>query len=291
MSLLPAATEIVAALGGQHLLVGISHECDYPPSIRDRPRLTASPVDPSAPGEVIDRTVRALLEAGQPVITVDAEALRRLRPDLVLTQELCAVCAATDAGLRDLAGALEPAPRVHPLGARTLEGIIRDLHEVGALIDRRDDAAEVEAGMRYRLRQLGAVPHDPSPRVVVVEWLEPLYLAGHWVPDLVAAAGGVDVGARPGAHSARSEWDTVRALAPDLVIVALCGFDLERNVREWERWAGSASGAAARGLGCPIWTLDGNAYTSRSGPRVVEGAELIQAIIRNRPGPAIRRLA
>ena len=280
-SLLPAATEIVAALGAEEHLVGISHECDYPPAITDRPRLTWSSIEPERSSAEIDEQVRRLRGSGRPVIVVNGPALRAARPDVVLTQDLCDVCAVIDGNVRDLAGAIDPPPAVLPLTARTLDGIFSDIRSVAGALRRERSAVELVDGLRSRLATLAAGRTRPAVPVVVVEWLEPLYLGGHWVPELVRWAGGRDVGAEPGAHSARSSWADLAALEPQLILLALCGFGLERARAEWRRFlaTGSADAGCAAALTAPVWVLDGNAYTSRPGPRVVCGAELISHAI------------
>jgi iron complex transport system substrate-binding protein len=285
VTLLPGATEIVAALGGAGSLVGISHECDYPASITHLPRVTSTPIDADAPGAVIDAEVRRLHEAGCPVIAVEAEMLARLRPELIVTQSLCEVCAVADGEVHRLAAVLQPAPRVLALSGRTLAGIMDDIRAVAAALDLPGEDDELIAGLESRLRRLKPVG-DRRPRVVCVEWLSPLYLAGHWVPELVAAAGGEDVGARPGSHSARREWTELPALDPDLVVVMLCGFDVGRAGRELLELAPDAS-AILRSV--PVWILDGNAYTSRPGPRVVDGAERLHAAMLGRELPGLTR--
>src|SRR3954471_6806894 len=186
ISLLPAATEIVAAVGEPGMLVGIYHECDAPPSVRHLPRVTTSPVQVDAPGSSIDAQVRLLRQSGQTVIAVDQEQIRRLPPYLILTRDLCQVCAVSDGQVHQLASLLDPAPRVLSLEATGLAGIWSDIARVGAALDREHEAEELVQRLRSRLESLaGARPND-VPRVVCVEWLEPLYLAGHWVPDLVA---------------------------------------------------------------------------------------------------------
>jgi iron complex transport system substrate-binding protein len=278
VSLLPAATEIVAALGAEDQLVGVSHECDYPPSVRRLPRVTATPIDPSAPSAVVDDAVRALRAAGTPVIGVDRDLLRRLRPDLLLTQDLCDVCAVGDGETTSLAGALDPPPRVLTLKGRTLDGVWEDVRAVGRALEQAAAANALVARLAGRLARLrvriGA--GRPRPRVACVEWLAPLYLAGHWVPELVEAAGGEDVGARPGAHSRTVTAGQLAALRPDLIVVMLCGMGLERALAELKR-------SPLPDLGTPVWVLDGNAYTSRPGPRLPEGAERIAAAIAGRP--------
>ena len=285
VTLFPAATEIVAALGGAGSLVGISHECDFPPSITHLPRVTSTPIDPTAPGAAIDAEVRRLHEAGRPVIAVEAEALARLRPDLVITQSLCEVCAVADGEVHRLGAALRPAPRVLSLSGRTLAGIMDDIRAVAGALGLEGEDDELIAGLESRLHRLPRVGHR-RPRVVCVEWLSPLYLAGHWVPDLVAAAGGEDVGARAGGHSARGLWTDIPALEPDLVVVMLCGFDLARTHREMTSLEPLASAALAS---VPVWILDGNAFTSRPGPRVVDGAERLHAAMLGHERPGLAR--
>jgi len=288
ISLLPAATEIVAALGGADRLVGISHECDYPPAVQHLPRVTSTPIDSSFGGAAIDAEVRRLREAGQALFVVDAAELRRLAPDLLITQGVCEVCAVSDGVVHRLAATMQPMPEVLSFEARDLAGIWRDIRHVGAAIDLADDAEELVAGLDTRLRHLRARRTEVRPwRVVCVEWLEPLYLAGHWVPELVAAAGGVDVGAEPGSHSERRTWQVVRALQPDIAIVMLCGFGTERSRQEIEALRDGEALAFFRDT--PTWILDGNAYTSRSGPRVVDGAERIEAALAGRPMPGLVR--
>jgi iron complex transport system substrate-binding protein len=284
ITLLPAATEIVAALGAGDRLVGISHECDYPPDLHHLPRVTASRVDPHAPGGVIDASVRALLAEGRPVIAVDGAALERLRPDLIITQALCDVCAVSDGQVHQLTATLHPAPRVLSLGARDLAGIWADIRAVGAALDL---TREADALIREREGRLASMAPSRAgrtsqafgiPRVLCVEWLDPLYLAGHWVPELVMAAGGEDAGAEPGAASTRRSWAEAARLRPDLIVVMLCGFDVSRSGDEL---AALTDPIALTLFGStPTWILDGNAYTSRPGPRVVEGAEQIRAAMR-----------
>lgn len=293
VSLLPAGTEIVAALGAEALLVGISHECDYPPSIAGLPRLTASPIDSSRSSAAIDAQVRALHASGGAVIAVDAAALREARPDLILTQGLCEVCAVVEGDVRTLAELLSPAPKVLPLTARTMPGIFADIEAIGGAVGKGAEARALNASLQRRLQSIRHHTTRPAPRVLVVEWLEPLYLAGHWVPEMVASAGGTDVGSAPGDHSHPRRWRDVITLAPEAIVLALCGFDLRRAIREWRGFlaGGTEAAAVARGLGAPVWAIDGNAYTSRPGPRAVEGTELIRRALLGCETPGVVRLA
>ncbi len=287
VTLLPGATEIVAALGGGGRLVAISHECDYPPSVQRLPRVTSTPLDPSLPGGAIDAEVRRLREAGRAVITVEAASLRALAPDLIITQDLCEVCAVADGEVHRLASALSPAPRVLALTGRTVAGVLADIRAVAAALDLTEEGDELTAGLHDRLARLRRCAPKPAPRVVCVEWLEPLYLAGHWVPELVAAAGGIDVGAEPGSHSAVSTWDAAAARRPDLIVVMLCGFGLERARAELDRLRDD--GAQRLFEAVPVWILDGNAYTSRPGPRIVDGAARLQAAMAGAEMPGLAR--
>jgi iron complex transport system substrate-binding protein len=287
VALLPAATEIVAALGDLGVLVGISHECDYPPAVQHLPRVTTTRIDVQADGAAIDAEVRRLRQSGQPIIAVDAGQLRRLAPDLIITQDLCEVCAVSDGQVRRLASTIRPTPRVLSLSAHDLEGIWDDIGAVGAALELEDEAEELVLGLRSRLRRLRSSTDGPRARVLCIEWLDPLYLAGHWVPELVDAAGGEDVGASPGSHSARRPWSELPRLRPDHILIMLCGFGIEQSRAELERLTDPA---ALELMGrVPTWIIDGNSYTSRPGPRVVDGATRIHSALGGTPMPGIER--
>jgi iron complex transport system substrate-binding protein len=275
ISLVPAATEIVASLGAGNSLVGISHECDYPPSVLHLPRVTSTPVDVSRPGPEVDATVRRLVEAGQPVITVDAALVESLQPDLVITQSLCDVCAVEAGQVRPLAEVLSAGASVLSLAGLTLAGVEDDIRRVAEALDLAAEADELIGGMRYRLQRIALSTGTARPRVVCVEWLDPLYLAGHWVPELVAAAGALDVGSRAGEKSQRRAWAEVVAMRPDVVLIMLCGFSVPRAQQEWAAFARANPATIAMLGAVPVRFVDGNAYTSRPGPRLVEGAEAI----------------
>ena len=288
VTLLPAATEIVAALGAGTSLVGVSHECDYPEWVSRLPRLTMSPIDPNATAARIDEDVRRLRAEGRPVIGVDGEMLRRLAPDLIVTQGLCEVCAVADGEVHRLATLLDPSPTVISLGATTLAGIWSDIHRVGETLGLTGEAERLVEALTRRLARLAtAAPSMRPRRIACIEWLAPPYLAGHWVPELVAAAGGHDVGARAGDHSTVRSWREVAALEPEMVLVMLCGFGVERATRDLD----ALTDPVARELleAVPVWVLDGNAYTSRPGPRVVDGAARIRAALDDKEVPGVRR--
>jgi len=277
VSLLPAATEIVAALGAAGWLVGVSHECDYPSLVRALPRVTGTALDPALPSGAIDRAMAAAQRSGVAPIQIDVGLLRRLAPDLIIGQSLCDVCAIGATELERAVAALDRRPSVVTLHAHDLARVLTDIQRVGEALGLTDEADELVAGLKYRLRKLRGDASTPlRPRVLVLEWLDPPYVAGHWVPELVAAAGGVDVGNRPGARSAARSWRELVALAPDAVVIACCGFDVARAQGEYE----SVTDRDARALFAGrVEFLDGNAYTSRPGPRLVDAAEWLAALI------------
>jgi len=290
VSLLPAATEIVAALGAVGRLVGVSHECDFPPEVRSLPRVTRTRIDPALPSGAIDRAMAEAKRAGVSPVEVDVNLVAHLRPDVLIGQSVCDVCAVGEGELARVVATLMPTPWVVTLHAHTLDEMFQDIRTVGEALELRDEAEELEAGLRYRLRRVAAHAQGPGnvgaqhaaplrkPGVLVLEWLDPPpYVAGHWVPELVALAGGQDVGSAPGERSRARPWEELAALAPDVVVVALCGFDIPRAQAE----LGAVTDGAARTLlGRRVEFLDGNAYTSRPGPRLVDAAETLARLIR-----------
>jgi iron complex transport system substrate-binding protein len=279
VSLLPAATEIVAAIGGAAFLVGVSHECDYPPEVQALPRVTHTTVDPALPARDIDRQMAAAKRSGVSPVEVDLPTLTRLRPDVLIGQSVCDVCAVGTDELARVVRALDPTPWVVTLHPHTLADVFGDVGRIGKSVARRDEAREVVTGLMQRMRRLEqSVAPRPTPvRVLVLEWLDPPYVAGHWVPELVAHAGGTDVGNTAGSPAVVRPWRELAATAPDLVIIALCGFDAARARRE----LAAVTDPDARALfSRRVEVIDGNAYTSRPGPRLVEAAELLARLIR-----------
>ena len=289
VSLLPAASEIVAALGAMGRLVGVSHECDFPPQVRSLPRVTRSRIDQAQPSGAIDRAVTEARRTGAPTVEVDVELVAHLRPDVLIGQSVCEVCSIGQADLARVVTTLIPIPWVVTLHAHTLDGVLEDIVNVGEVLELRDEAEELLAGLRYRLRRVGARGQGSAttvgaqhaaplrkPRVLVLEWLDPPYVAGHWVPELVELAGGTDVGGAPGEPSRRRTWADLATLEPDVVVVALCGFDSARARAELDAVRADVPRTL---LGRRLEFLDGNAYTSRPGPRLVDAAERLAALI------------
>ena len=281
MSLLPSATEIVYALGLGSDLVGVTFECDEPPSARAEKEVVVGGRDTSGmtPAE-IDGYVRDRLAKGEDLYTLHADALARLRPDLILTQDLCRVCALPSGHVSQALDYLGCRADVLSLDPYTLEEVLGTILAVGERTGTADRASRVVAGLRDRLDRVAArVAGRPRPRVAVIEWVDPPFAAGHWIPDLVTAAGGEPVAARPGQRSTPLTWTEVAAAEPDLVLVAPCGYHL----------AGAASQAAsvlAALPGVPVWAIDGDSLVVRPGPRLVDGVEAIAAILHPDAVPA-----
>jgi iron complex transport system substrate-binding protein len=267
VSLLPSATEIVAALGLVDRLVGRSAECDFPAEVRSLPVVTASRVDTSQlRGRTIDDAVRAAVAEGRSLYAVDEELLEELRPDLVLTQDLCTVCAVGSGELCAVAA------EVVSLNARTIDELCLEIEALAARLGVAARGAEVVAGMRGRIeavrRRTAGLPRPP---VFVAEWLEPPFAPGHWVPEMVEAAGGECLLGRAGEPSFAVSWDAVRAASPALVVAAPCGYDRPRAALEAE--------ASVPELGCPVVAVDANALFSRSTPRLADGVELLASLL------------
>ncbi len=279
VSLLPSATEIVAALGGVGNLVGITHECDHPPVVESRARVTECSVDAKATPAAIDAQVRSITAQGLPLYTLKEKLIRELRPDLIFTQALCEVCAVMETDVIAMAARLDPQPRVVSLSATSLDGVFNDIARAAAAMGLEDEGEELLAGLRARVRAV----HDtlkaakaPRPRVAMIEWGDPIFAGGHWVPEMVHKAGGVDVLAKAGEHSQVASLETVRAADPDVVLIAPCGYNLARAVAEAERLLALPEWSFLHTR--PVWALDANGLASRPGPRLVEGIEVMARI-------------
>jgi iron complex transport system substrate-binding protein len=278
VSLVPNATEILFALGAGDDVVGVSHECDFPPEARARPILTGSALAAGmAPAEV-DAAVSAQLASGASLYTLDESRLAALEPDLLFTQELCPVCAVSTAQVDGAVAPLPRCPEVVSLDPTRLEDVLADVLHVGARVGREAEAEALVDGLRRRLERIeGAVRGRPRPTVVALEWLDPPFLGGHWVPQMIAIAGGRDPFAvEPGERSRRATWGEIAAADPDWIVAMPCGFD-----------AAGAEAQVAKLAGHPIWeslsavragrivAVDANGCFSRPGPRLVDGIETL----------------
>lgn len=279
VSLLPSATEILFAIGAGDDVVGVTHECDFPPQARQRAVVTSSllPAGATSAG-AIDRHVRASVHAGSSLYALDAARLAQLAPDLIVTQELCAVCAVSYDVVARAARALPGEPRVVSLEPSSLEDVYATIVFLGELTGRARAAAEVVTGLRAREAVLRNTPHATRPRVLVLEWTDPPMSGGHWTPGLVELAGGVPLLAHPGANSQTLTWEAIAQSDPDVVIVVPCGFDFARAQTALAELAANATWRALRAVReGRVYALDGNAYVNRPGPRLIDSADRIAA--------------
>ncbi len=281
-SLLPSATEILFALGCGERVVGVTHECDFPEEAKEKPRLIRPRVDPTADPREIDRQVRALVDAGQSIYGVDADLLESLSPDLIVTQDLCHVCAASPEDLGAALARIARRPEVLTLTPHTLEDVFGDIERVGQAVGERERADELISKLRGRVEAVGhrVLQSGAAPvRVLCLEWLEPFYVAGHWVPEMVAQPEASDVFASVGQKSIRVTSEEIARCAADVMIVMPCGYGAERAAREFsemrlaERWAEMPAVRNGR-----VFAIDANSYTARPGPRLVEGVEMMLAM-------------
>jgi iron complex transport system substrate-binding protein len=275
ISLVPNGTEILFALGAGDLVVGVSHECDWPDEARRRPVLTGSALTPGMSAAEIDQAVAAQVGSGLSLYTLDEARIAALEPDLIVTQELCPVCAVSTA---QVDGAVRPLPRcpdVLSLDPRTLGDVLDDIRKVGEATGRESAAEALVRNLEDRLAAIAVrVAGRPRPRVAALEWLDPPFAGGHWVPEMLAAAGGDDVFARPGDPSRRLTWDELAAADPEVLVVMPCGFDATGAREQVERIADRAGWRELRAVReGRIHPVDANGCFSRPGPRLVDGIE------------------
>jgi iron complex transport system substrate-binding protein len=276
-SLLPAATEILFAIGAGAEVVGVSHECDFPAEAKLLPRLIRPRVDPSAAPREIDRQVRELVQRGESVYAVDGELLARLAPDLIVTQELCHVCAASPGDLAAALSRFQYSPRVVSFSPGRLEDVWNGIRTLGEETGRRKQAERCASELADRVRTISMRVRDAARRpVLCLEWLDPPYVGGHWVPEMVELAGGEPLLAEAGVPSVALEWERVLASRPETIVLMPCGYGLDRTLSEYatailpEGWNDLPAVRNGR-----VFGVDGNSYSSRSGPRLVDGIEIL----------------
>jgi len=278
-ALLPAATDIVIALGAGDQLVAVTHACTLPSRLTEIPRVTRSRVTATG-ASGIDTQVSDLSSAGAPLFELDEALLSAQRPDVVLTQSVCDVCAVREGDARAAASRMRPPPRVATLGANSVEGVFTDIVTVGSALDVQDESEELVAGMKNRVglihRRLKA-QKAPRPSVLVLEWTEPAFSAGHWVPDMVRRAGGHELLGKSGEASQRIGRAEILSSKPEVVVIAPCGYDLEATVRETKALAGNEAFTWMRSM--RVWAIDANHLTSSPGPGVVHGIEVLARIL------------
>ncbi len=276
-SLLPSATEILFALGLGDSVVGVTHECDFPPEAATKPPLIRSRVDPQALPAVIDQQVTELVSLGESIYSVDAELLASLAPDLIITQDLCHVCAASPDDLATALARFSKRPKILSLTPHSLEDVWDDIRKIGEATGRRRDAQGLAITRQQTVAAIEMkVANAPRPRVLCLEWMEPFYIAGHWVPEMVVKAGGEDVLGRAGEPSFRATAEQIAETAAEIILVMPCGYSSRRAAAEF-----SFKGLSSNWGGLPairdqrVFAVDANSYFSRPGPRLSDGVELL----------------
>jgi iron complex transport system substrate-binding protein len=276
VSLVPSATEMLFALGLGPDLIAVTHECDYPEAARDLPKVTRDVLPPGLSSAEIDAAVKQRTLEGASIYELDDELLHDLRPDLIVTQALCSVCAVSYDDVRAIAGEIDSHPQVVALDPHTIGEVLGDARTLAQATDRKDAAAQLVRDASARIDRVRlAVRGSRRPRVAALEWLDPPFAAGHWTPQLIEYAGGEDVLGFAGEPSEERSWEEIKLVHPDIVIVMPCGFDVEFAHREAEMHRDQL---AAVGAG-EIVAVDAAAYFSRPGPRIVDGLELLAHIL------------
>jgi iron complex transport system substrate-binding protein len=269
VSLVPSATETLFALGVGADVAAVTHECDYPPDVRNLPKVTRDVIGPGLAPDAIDRAVKQLTAAGRSIYELDEEGLRRLRPDLIVTQALCTVCAVSVDDVRAVAERMDPAPEVISLDPHTIGEVLGDVRTLAQATGTKDAGVELVQQAAARIDRVRvAMGGVDRVRVAALEWLDPVFAGGHWVPQLVEYAGGEDVLGLPGEPSEERSWEELRAVRPDVVVVMPCGYDVERAHEEAQQYADEL-----RQLNARVVIADAAAWFSRPGPRLVDGLE------------------
>jgi iron complex transport system substrate-binding protein len=276
VSLVPSATETLFALGVGDDVTAVTHECDHPPQALELPKVTRDVIGPGLAPDEIDRAVRELTEQGRAIYELDEHALRSLAPDLIVTQALCAVCAVSFDDVRAVAERMEPAPEVIALDPHTLGEVLGDVRTLAQATDAKDAGVDLVHDAAARIDRVRlAVRGAPPVSVAALEWLDPVFVAGHWTPQLIEYAGGVDLFGLPGERSETRTWEEIAEARPDVVVCMPCGYDAERAHEEAEAYADELAELGAR----RVVAVDATAYFSRPGPRLVDGLELMAHIL------------
>jgi len=278
VSLLPSATEIICALGLEDQLVGVTHECDFPASVRQLPKVTHTLIPAEAPSGEIDLLVRKRLQADRALYTLDLPVLKALQPDLIVTQALCDVCAVAETEVRAAACTLPGSPRVINLEPETLSAVLASMRQVASSAGVDRYAEEVIAALTARVEAVAARTASlrHRPHVLLLEWLQPPFSCGHWSPELVRLAGGLEGLGREGRPSRTLHWDEIMAWQPEVVVIACCGFSVERTLHDLPPleavpgWQDLPAVRAGR-----VYVTDGSHYFSRPGPRLVDSLEIL----------------
>jgi iron complex transport system substrate-binding protein len=287
-SFLPSATEILYALGLGDCLAGVTYECDYPPEVREKPAVVNTRLPRTSSPNEVDRLVSESIARGESLYRIETHLLREIQPDLIVTQDLCRVCAASPGDLDSAIAMLPCTPRVLSLNPRTLADVWNDIQTVGEATGRGREAAALVSELEQRVTRVeqavSTAPH--RPRTLCLEWLDPPFVAGHWVPDMVSRAGGYDVLGQCGEPGFRVDWDKVSAAQPEVVVIMPCGYHLEETVAEVQKMpfppAWQSLPAVRQGQ---VFAVDASSYFSRPGPRLAIGVEILASVVQPKLAP------
>lgn len=284
VSLLPSATEIICGLGLREQLVGVTHECDFPPDVRDLPKVTQTLIPHDATSGEIDCLVRERLKTQAALYSLNLPVLREQQPDLIVTQALCDVCAVAESEVQAAACSLPGNPRVINLEPSCLADVFECIREVGRASDHADAAMSYVASLQQRVSVIGrrseSIPACDRPSVMLLEWIDPPFSAGHWTPELVEIAGGDEAIGVAGQRSVTTTWDRIVAADPEVMVIACCGFDIARTRKDmpilhsYPGWDHLRCARSKR-----VYVVDGNAYFSRPGPRLVDSLEILAHLL------------
>ncbi len=276
VSLLPSATEIVCLFGLREQLVGVSHECDYPASVRELPRVTRSKLADVSTSVEVDSYVRDAMAEERSLYSIDQAVMKRLAPDLIVTQSLCSVCAVSEAELAGTIESLATRPHMVSLEPESLDDVFSAIEQLGRVVGR--DASSLVGSLRERVQLVATRSRSLRQRVpmIMLEWLEPPFSAGHWNPELVSLAGGAELLGEEGERSQQVSWEQVSDADPDLIFVACCGYSVERSLEDLSRLSSDRQWGTLRAVSeGRVYVADGSAYFNRPGPRLVDGLEVM----------------
>lgn len=293
-TLLPSATEIVFGIGLGDSVVGVSHECNYPVAVLSLPKLTKSNVPAGLTSSEIDSVVTSTLLRGGSLYALDAELLEKLSPDVIITQELCVVCAVSNVQVQQCISSLSSKPQLISLQPSSLEDVLNDIQTTAATLGSGESGIQLVASLRQRINAVSQISKNLSrrPRVFCMEWVEPPYCGGHWMKELIEIAGGEDALAVRHQPSHRIQWSAVLGFAPEIIVLTCCGYDLERCLREAERlqYFDRAHNVPAIQTG-RLYATDSSAYFARPGPRIVDSLEILAHMIHPQLFPPARSQA
>ena len=276
LSLLSSTTEIIYRLEAEDFLVGITHECDFPPETTSKPKVTSAKIHPGIESQEIDRLVREQLEDSGSLYALDMNLIRRLRPEIVLTQQLCTVCAVGFETVQKAMASLPEPPEVINIEPKNLNDVFDSIRTIAQLLQRIDVGSTLVNELRSSIQ---SIEPTASPRILFLEWLIPPFSAGHWIPELIEAAGGIPVLANPNSHSRQISWSSIENTEFDAIVISCCGFNIDRAIKDIEA-SEELQTILNKGKNTPLFVFDGNHFFSRPGPRLVESAQLLASALR-----------